>query len=201
MNEDWLWWQQDRNVDQSPIALYLGTGATLQKILHCPDDNPNDRQDIPSDIALKQGVYRYSYTINGNVASSNTSGLTESSWQPHKITDFQHAADKILFTEDAGQYAPTTGTPAPPGPNDGNYSPPQDRLTTHHGIAPKQVIAIQTQPSGYAYPIGTQEGINVSAAFFDGHAMSITQDYADDVNHYEMQPGTKSGDGVTIGME
>ena len=64
MNEVWIWWQQDRVADQSPIALYLGTGDKLQRILRCPTDNVMDRQDLNSDIALKQGKYRYSYTLN-----------------------------------------------------------------------------------------------------------------------------------------
>jgi prepilin-type N-terminal cleavage/methylation domain-containing protein len=167
MNEDWVWWQQDRDVNQSPIALYLGTGAQLKRILRCPTDDPLDRQDLPSDIAFKQGTFQYSYCLN----YLTSSGSTQATFQSTKISQWTRGAEKILFVEDTY-------------PNDGCYVPPLDRLTNRHGSGYKQTNPVPTQSDGLSYPIGAPCGLNINVDFVDGHAEPITQDYADSNMHY-----------------
>ena len=162
MDEDWIWWQLDRDINQSPFARYLNvSGDKLQRLLQCPTDNVMDRQDLPSDIALGQGKYRYSYTINQAVSSGNT----HSTLQCTKAVQWTRTAEKILFSEEID-------------PNDSRWAPPGDRLTTRHGSGFKQINPVTS------YPVGSVCGLNINAAFVDGHAEPITQDYADDPRHY-----------------
>jgi type II secretory pathway pseudopilin PulG len=96
------------------------------------------------------GKYEYSYTINGLVSGPSGS---------RKFTEFVRPSNKIMFAEPAKPYF-------------GWYW--GDRLTTRHGHAPKTAFPLADRR------IGSDGGINVSASFFDGHADSITQDFADD---------------------
>lgn len=99
--------------------------------------------------------------MNYGVSINNT----QATLQGTKIVQWTRSAEKILFTEEID-------------PDDGCYSPPTDRLTTRHGSGYKEMNPV----SGYA--VGSACGINVNAAFFDGHAEPITQDYADDSTRY-----------------
>jgi prepilin-type processing-associated H-X9-DG protein len=159
MDEDWIWWQLDRDVNQSPVARYLSiSGIQLQHVLTCPTDNVQDRQTLITDTDPSQGKYRYSYTINEAVSSGNK----QVELQCTKIVQWTRAAEKILFTEETD-------------PDDSRYAPPGDRLTNRHGSGFKQSNAV----SGFA--IGSACGLNVNASFVDGHAEAITQD---DARHY-----------------
>jgi prepilin-type N-terminal cleavage/methylation domain-containing protein len=164
MDEDWIWWQLDRDVNQSPFARYLNvSGDKLQRLLRCPTDNVMDRQTLPGDLASGQGKYRYSYTINQAVSSGNK----EVELQCTMMSKWSRTSEKILFTEEID-------------PNDSRYAPPGDRLTNRHGKGFKQANPVSS------YPVGAACGLNINSAFVDGHAVAITQDYADDPRHYVM---------------
>jgi prepilin-type N-terminal cleavage/methylation domain-containing protein len=167
-NADWIHWQIEgstkRVLEESAIAKHLNAGGDkLKKLLRCPSDNVADRNNVSS---VWDGKYRFSYTLNGDVQYTETRPGPPIVWfKTRKITDFRHAADKMMFTEEVD-------------PNDGRWAPWGDRLTTRHGKGRKT-----KNPVG-SYAIGVEIGINVNAAFFDGHAVPVDQDYADDGAHY-----------------
>jgi prepilin-type N-terminal cleavage/methylation domain-containing protein/prepilin-type processing-associated H-X9-DG protein len=153
--DDWVYWQDYRVLNDSPFALLLNvSGAKFKKTLHCPTDNAEDRRNALAVSTIVGGKYLYSYSLNWMVQVGTGAGSTSL-----KITQFRHAAEKILFTEEVD-------------PNDGRWQPSEDptaandRLTLRHGSVKSKIL-------------GVQVGINVNSAFFDGHAAAITQDYAD----------------------
>ena len=155
MDEDWIYWQSNRKLNDSPIAKLLNVqNDKLKRVLRCPTDNVEDRQGRPADEDPAEGKYRYSYSINAVVGTGDSQPV----WKPNKISQILHPSIKILFTEEND-------------PNDGRYAPPGDKLATRHGKARNA-----TYPNGY--------GLLVNTAFFDGHAGPIDQLYADDSSHY-----------------
>ena len=107
--------------------------------------------------------YLYSYTLNGDTLRLGYSATQY--YATRKITDFIHSSDKMMFTEEQG-------------PNDARWVPPGDRLMNRHGKGRK------TQNPVAGVNIGASIGININSAFFDGHAVPVSQDYADDPAHY-----------------
>jgi prepilin-type N-terminal cleavage/methylation domain-containing protein len=152
--EDWVHWQQSRDINSSAIARYVGYGDQLKSLLRCPADSFEGRKPHIG-IDPGQGPYLYSYGMNEALAS-NARGL---SWRT-KITQWRSPARKIMLTEmreiytDAGWWGPT----AP--------------LAWRHGTA----ISRGT-PNGLLRP-GERMGANVSAVFIDGHAEGINDDFA-----------------------
>lgn len=164
-DEDWIWWQIEvgRVLDDCPFAKYLNAGGEkLKKVMRCPSDNVLDRH-APAGI---DGRYTFSYSMNGQALVNDVSGNVY--YKTRKITDFIHAADKVLFTEEQA-------------PNDARWAPPGDRLMNRHGEGRKHFDPF---PANASYKIGDACGIRVSTAFFDGHAEPIDQDFADLDVHY-----------------
>ena len=160
MDDDWIFWQQDRNLDNSSIAKYLGaSGEKLQQLYRCPADTFDGRKPIPG-VLKGQGTYLYSYAMNNAVASNVKPPLLFRT----KITTWLSPAKKILLTEPMGGIA---------GP--GYYSAPcwsySEPLTPRHGAAVSHVR-------------GRTMGVNVSTAFMDGHAEGIDEDFAN--NAFQM---------------
>ncbi len=160
--EDWIFWQIEvgRNLDDSALANYLGVGGEkLQRVMRCPSDNVLDRQS-PAGIDKR---YLFSYSLNADVLQGGYSaGPPIVYYRTRKITAFQRAAEKIMFTEEQGA-------------NDARWVAPGDRLMTRHGQDHKS----QNPLTSPVVNLGDLVGINVNTAFFDGHAAPITQDYAD----------------------
>jgi prepilin-type N-terminal cleavage/methylation domain-containing protein len=95
--DDWIYWQANRNLDDSPIAKYLGLrGEKLKNILRCPADNYQVRQPAPG-VTAAEGPYYYSYGINQAVGVNW--GPAPNSPYRTKRTRWRNPAEKILFTE------------------------------------------------------------------------------------------------------
>ena len=151
--EDWVHWQSSRDIDNSAIAKYVGTGEKLKSVLRCPADSFEGRKTHPA-IAPGQGPYLYSYNMNGNLGLNGIEypgGRT-------KITQWRAPARKIMLTEmreiytDAGWW---------------RWAAP---LAWRHGTAISRGNAFLSA--------GQKMGTNVSAAFIDGHAEGINDDFA-----------------------
>ena len=166
--EDWIYWQvkyapKYRDISESAIGKYLGGNGNqeaIMKILRCPSDSEVlNRQPHPSS-ASGEGGYTFSYTLNAEMSL-------------RKIATVRRSAEKILLVE---EHNANDGRWAPGIPSGG---PSADPLTTRHGSAPL--------PSGYD-PNGGQVnkriGINVPAAFCDGHGELIDQVVANDIRRW-----------------
>ena len=95
MNDDWIWWEQNRNLDDSPIAKYLNLGGDrLKKLLRCPADNLENRKPLPG-IMSGQGAYFYSYTMN----QSTGVNYVPEYWSRTKRVQWHRPAEKILLAE------------------------------------------------------------------------------------------------------
>lgn len=159
-NDDWIWWEANRNVDDSPIAKYLNTsGDALKRVLRCPADSLDDRK-LYTGMLPGQGLYLYSYCINESVGVN--SKVPDSAGRT-KRTMWLRPAEKILFGElgEAGR------------PYDGGWGP--DPSTHRHGEGMSQKRKVLM-------------GKNASAVFFDGHAAGVDDDlYWNDIR--QLQPG------------
>ena len=166
--EDWIYWQikyapNYRNISESAIGKYLGGNNNQEaiiKLMRCPTDTDAVlRQPHPASDAA-EGGYTFSYTENAEMSL-------------RKITTVKRSAEKLLLVEENspndGRWAP--GTPA--------NTPSADALSVRHGKGPL--------PSGYnqyAPQVNGKIGINVPAAFCDGHGEIIDQIIANDPRRY-----------------
>ena len=157
--DDWLWWNADRDVDQSPIAKCLKVrGEPLKTVLRCPADIFDDR--MPLSILspkrkISNGPYLYSYGINSGVGINEGSGGLA---QRTKRNQWHRPAGKILFCEDLNRM-PTNYAQAA---WDWTF-----QLTRRHG-------------SGISKKTHKVMGINVTAGFMDGHVSLVDEDFATD---------------------
>jgi prepilin-type N-terminal cleavage/methylation domain-containing protein len=149
MDDDWVWWEANRNLDDSAIAKYLSAGGEkLKKLLRCPADTFDGRKPAPG-IVPGQGPYYYSYAMNDAIAANLKPPLLFRS----KLTTWLAPSRKILLTE-------ALATPGPVW----NYASP---LTWRHGTG----IPISKNN-------GAVMGTNVSAVFIDGHAEGIDENFS-----------------------
>ena len=104
--EDWVHWQQSRDLNDSAIAKYVGRGEQLKSILRCPADTFDGRK-AASGIMPGQGPYLYSYGMNASAGSN----LRAFPGYRTKITQWRAPARKLLITEsrDQGNTAPLWG--------------------------------------------------------------------------------------------
>ena len=69
---DWIYWQADRNLAESPVARYLGSPVD-PNVYRCPsDDTVDSRRLAPtwgSNTFQPTEVYRYSYCMNRSLGS------------------------------------------------------------------------------------------------------------------------------------
>jgi prepilin-type N-terminal cleavage/methylation domain-containing protein len=145
--DDWVYWEANRNLNDSPIARYLGTrGGALQRVLRCPADSLDDRKQWLG-MAPGQGSYYYSYGLNEGVGINTAPPVRIRS----KRSNWVRPAEKILFGEPLAPLAGAWGSV--PG------------IATHrHGTA----ISKNT---------GLLMGTNASCVFFDGHAEGLDEDF------------------------
>ena len=93
MESDFIFWQLDRNIDDSALAKYLGiSGEKLKSVFRCPSDSYEGRKTFPG-IAPGQGPYLYSYAQNESMASNVKPPLL---WRT-KITSWHETSRKILY--------------------------------------------------------------------------------------------------------
>jgi prepilin-type N-terminal cleavage/methylation domain-containing protein len=151
VNDDWVWWQQNRNIDDSPIAKYLNIGGDkLKKVLRCPSDTLEGRKVDPGDLP-GQGTYLYSYAINQGVGQNNVPPVQLRT----KRAQWRRPAEKVLFAEPLGPYYAAGW----------GY---MEWLTHRHG-------------EGISTNTHRPMGINASAAFMDGHVQGIDEDLLYDI--------------------
>jgi prepilin-type N-terminal cleavage/methylation domain-containing protein len=159
--EDWIHWQANRNLDDSAIAKYVGRGEKLKSLLRCPSDSFDGRKTSTAAYP-GQGPYLYSYSMNQS-AGLNARGVNGGFAEGRtKTNQWRAPARKILITEDDEAI-------------DNAAAWDQGRLARRHGTG----IARGT---GYTVT-GRVMGINVSAAFFDGHAEATDEDLAGRLFH------------------
>jgi prepilin-type N-terminal cleavage/methylation domain-containing protein len=102
MNEDWIWWEANRNLDDSAIAKYLAAGGEkFQKLLRCPADIFEGRKAAPGYLP-GQGPYLYSYGMNDAIAINSAGSQAGRT----KITQWRSPSIKILLTETFYQFGP-----------------------------------------------------------------------------------------------
>jgi prepilin-type N-terminal cleavage/methylation domain-containing protein len=154
--DDWIYWEANRNLDDSPIARFLGTrGEMLKALLRCPADSYEGRSPIPG-ISPGQGAYLYSYAINENVGAN----FIPPQWWRTKRGQWRRPGEKILITECLSPYVIW------------GYVDP---LTRRHG----QGISAKSR---------AVMGVNATAAFMDGHAQGIDEDFSNDIRQIQLAP-------------
>jgi len=168
--DDWIWWQANRNLNDSPIAKYLNVrGDQLKRLLRCPADSFDGRKTGLA-IAPGQGPYLYSYGMNESLAENNR---TPPAPLRTKITQWRSPSRKIMLTEMAEKYSTASVW---------SYSSP---LTQRHGVG-RFHGNVAGNPD---FALGARVGANVSAMYLDAHAEGISQDSAfDPINQ---QPDTQ----------
>jgi len=173
--DDWIHWQQDRQLSNSAIAKYVsgssaknangeaGASERFKQLLRCPSDQFNGRKARPG---AGQGPYLYSYNMNDSTARNeipyNTRFRT-------KINQWRATSKKILLTESDEKlvWQPVWGWVAP--------------LTHRHGTAISRGNAFLSA--------GQTMGVNVNSFFFDSHVEGVNDDFA--CNQFHGQPSAE----------
>ena len=145
--DDWIYWEANRNLDDSAIARSLKVrGQQLKNLLRCPLDGADGRKTDPG-IASGQGPYLYSYALNQSVGVN----FKLPGWNRSKRQQWRRRSEKILITEPNYSFGePMWGY--------------VDPVTRRHG-------------KGISRNTHAVMGTNASAAFMDGHISSINEDY------------------------
>jgi prepilin-type N-terminal cleavage/methylation domain-containing protein len=164
-NDDWIWWEANRNLNDSPIAKYLAaSGMALQRVLRCPSDTIEGRKAAPG-IVPGQGPYLYSYNMNIALGANVIEGPQ---YSRSKLNQWRAPSKKIMITE---IYEPfNTG----PGWGYG------DSLARRHGTGPSPFA-----PGTTGITDGL-EGANVSTCFIDCHVEPVDEKFA--CNVYQIEP-------------
>jgi prepilin-type N-terminal cleavage/methylation domain-containing protein len=104
--DDWLYWEANRNLNDSPIAHYLNTrGDALQRVLRCPADTLDDRKPWLG-MAPGQGCYYYSYGLNESVGINTAPPVRIRT----KRANWTRPAEKILLGEPLAPMAGAWGS-------------------------------------------------------------------------------------------
>ena len=98
-SEDWVHWQQTRDLNDSAVAKYVGRNEQLKSILRCPADSFDGRRTAPG-IMPGQGPYLYSYAMNDGAGRNDRTYPGSRT----KITQWRAPARKILLTENREQW-------------------------------------------------------------------------------------------------
>ena len=111
---DWVHYQQNRSVDDSALAKYLGKKESFRRLLLCPSDEVTQR--VPGAGAdPAEGPYWPSYSMNIIIH--------EAFYSSSKFNlQIRRPSEKIMLTEEIN-------------PNDGSWAPTSsaDLLTLRHG--------------------------------------------------------------------
>jgi prepilin-type N-terminal cleavage/methylation domain-containing protein len=162
--DDWLYWQANRNLDDSPLAKCLKLkGERFKAILRCPTDVIEAHRTRPA-ITSGQGPYLYSYAINEEIGINYKPSISPA--KRTKRQQWHRQAERILFAEPRDQ-PPNYYAAAPWSSGRG--------LTMVHGKGMSKVDHVV---------IGT----NATAGFMDGHVAGIDEDFASNI--WQNQPST-----------
>ena len=101
--EDWIWWQQDRDVKQSSIARQIV--SFNPKLFTCPADLP--AQSLQAQGTLKDDPYRYSYSLTSydltvdKINPGMSTIITKNRIAyPFKSSQIKNPAVKIMLVEE-----------------------------------------------------------------------------------------------------
>ncbi|HWE93234.1 MAG TPA: type II secretion system protein [Tepidisphaeraceae bacterium] len=162
--EDWLYWINGRDINQSPIARYVGSRDDgLRTLLRCPSDNWENR------LTASVTAYPYSYDMNAMFDGTNTK---------LKLTQVRSPAEKIFLVEE-DERTINDGYWAAGGWGGSTWSPGPDWLSIRHDrkrVEPDVVGAAAGSP----IPNADHRG---NGAFCDGHAAYVPRNYAHDPKH------------------
>ena len=141
--DDWVYWEANRNLDDSTIARCLRVrGEQLKALLRCPADSIETHKAFPG-ISPGQGPYLYSYGMN-QAAGTNWKAPI---WWRTKRQQWRRPAEKILLNE-------------PSAPDAGVWSY-VNKLTRRHGQAvSKKTHALIGINASAAFMDGHIEGID-----------------------------------------
>jgi prepilin-type N-terminal cleavage/methylation domain-containing protein/prepilin-type processing-associated H-X9-DG protein len=161
--EDWIWWQTNRDFNQSAIGLYMSGGGQLNpEFFRCPSD------DIK---ARAKGDYRYSYVMNYLMGGAPRPGLDPNN-PAHKqeidavavkISRVKNAASKVLLYEE-------DETSVDDGHADPGYQSSPNLLAIRHDR--KRVL-----PDNATNRLTRNGDRRGNAAFADGHAEYVTRKF------------------------
>jgi prepilin-type N-terminal cleavage/methylation domain-containing protein len=171
--DDWLFWENGRNLMDSAIAKYVGSGRdreSFTRVLRCPSDRFEARKPFPGSIA-GQGGYLYSYSMN-DTAARNLRPYP--GWRT-KITMWRAPSKKLLLTEctdDVSVVFLGRTFYAYPAAS-WNYT---CLVPRRHG----QTLFKGNIPGNYWFAPGSVVGSWASTFFMDGHAAGIDQYFAND---------------------
>ncbi len=158
--DDWLHWQHARNLNDSAIARYVGRDEKLKAVLTCPADSYEGKKVF----TFSAGPYLYSYSMNLILAEN----LIPYPGRRTKVTQWRATSRKIMITERLEKFNMEPSW---------DYSSP---LAWRHGTG-----VFHKHIEGFPeMTFGAKAGTNVSAAFIDGHAESIDQDFSYDPIHW-----------------
>lgn len=142
MDEDWIHWEANRNLDESAIAKYLGiSGDNFRKLLRCPSDPIEGRKTLPG-ITPGQGPYFFSYGMNDSTGANGVGSALGRT----KISQWRAPSIKILLTEPFYTYEPTW-----------DYADP---LSRRHGKGQSRKIAsLMATQASTVFMDGHAEGV------------------------------------------
>lgn len=156
--EDWIYWENGRDVTRSPIMRYLATKNP--SVLRCSLDDASERgRSSPT-----YGPYTYSYTFNYYFASNGQPN--PNTGRPIRITQVVEPADKIMVVEED-----------PSTIDDGNWSPSlwPGPLANNISIRHDRRLPAGANDSEYRGAVG----------FADGHGALVSRKYSRDPRHYD----------------
>jgi prepilin-type N-terminal cleavage/methylation domain-containing protein/prepilin-type processing-associated H-X9-DG protein len=94
-NEDWIFWESTRNINESAIAPFISGAQFNVDVLRCPSDNWVDRTND----------YKYSYSVNFNICKlvGTPASPAEALYRgpPLKLTQIRNSPNKILLIEES----------------------------------------------------------------------------------------------------
>lgn len=162
-SEDWLYWIPGRDINQSPIARYIGSKDDgLRTLLRCPSDNWENR------VSAGMTSYPYSYDMNAMFDGTNTK---------LKLTQVRAPAEKIFLVEE-DERTINDGYWAAGGWGGSTWYPGPDWLSIRHDR--KRILPDDVGAAGSPIPNTDRRG---NAAFCDGHAEYVPRSYAHDPKH------------------
>ena len=180
--EDWIYWQGDRNPDESMIAPYLGKRDALRFTLRCPSDDVTFRPDPAGSVRIFP--YPYSYCMNHYLDGAPYSFVPLPS---HGILGHvRRSSEKILIAEVDERVI-----------SSGEWAPGQ--TTTRGGVSSwdpggMPVSIRHDRPPGVADPIPLVTGgplpnsaRRTNVAFCDGHAEFVSREFAHSQEHADPQ--------------
>ncbi len=101
--EDWIWWQQDREVEKS--AVLIGLGEFKPVLFTCPADG--DAKRLQAEEELADDPYRYSYALTSYDLTSvgmnpgmSTIITKDRRVSPFRITHVKNPVNKIMLVEE-----------------------------------------------------------------------------------------------------